>query len=192
MRPRDLADRLLARGFEDGGEEPAMVADLSAAPPAPSVDRFAVERVRTAAALDAYREVLAGGFGEGPAEASWVAEVFARIGVDGDGSWLHLLGRRDGTPVATASLYVQPADVAGVYFVCTAPPARRAGIGAAITAAAMREARQLGCSTAVLGSSPMGYGVYRRLGFEEVFRYRLLESGASHRTTSSSRPVSTS
>jgi hypothetical protein len=28
MRPTDLVDRLLARGFEDGGEEPAMVADL--------------------------------------------------------------------------------------------------------------------------------------------------------------------
>jgi predicted acetyltransferase len=87
---------------------------------------------------------------------------------------------------------VEPADVAGVYFVCTTPSARRAGIGTAITAAAMHEGREMGCTTAVLGSSPMGYGVYRRLGFEEVFRYRLLESGASHRTTSSSRPVSTS
>jgi GNAT superfamily N-acetyltransferase len=200
MRPADLPERLLAAGFEDGGEEPAMAADLSSAPGSPAtVDGLVVERVRTAAALDAYSEVLAGGFGEGPPEATWVTEVFRRIGLEDDTSWRHLLGRLGGRPVATATVFVHPAEVAGVYFVCTAPAARRRGIGAAITAAAMDEARGLGCTTAVLGSSPMGYGVYRRLGFEEVFRYRLLErspgsteSGASQRTTSSSRPVSTS
>jgi GNAT superfamily N-acetyltransferase len=193
MRPTDLADRLLARGFEDGGEEPAMAADLAATPPVPAVDGLAVEPVRTAADLEAYGDVLAGGFGEGPPEAAWVTEVFHRIGF-GSGAWRHLIGRLDGAPVATATVFVHPAEVAGVYFVCTAPGTRRRGIGAAITAAAMREARERGCTTAVLGSSPMGYGVYRRLGFEEAFRYRLLErsSGASQRTTSSSSPVSTS
>jgi GNAT superfamily N-acetyltransferase len=193
MRPTDLVDRLLARGFEDGGEEPAMVADLTATPPLAAVAGLAVEPVHTDADLHAYGDVLAGGFGEGPPEAAWVTDVFHRIGLGG-GTWRHLLGRLEGAPVATATVFVHPADVAGVYFVCTAPAARRLGIGAAITAAAMREARERGCTTAVLGSSPMGYGVYRRLGFEEVFRYRLLErsSGASQRTTSSSSPVSTS
>jgi GNAT superfamily N-acetyltransferase len=59
------------------------------------------------------------------------------------------------------------------------PDARRRGIGGATTAAAMRRAQALGCAVAVLGSSPMGYGTYRRLGFEEVFRYRLLERPAA-------------
>jgi GNAT superfamily N-acetyltransferase len=190
MRPDDLEARLLARGFEDGGEEPAMVADLSVPSPVPAVDGLDVERVRTAADLDEYRRVLAEGFGEGPPEAAWAAEVFGRIGLGDGGPWRHLVGRREGMPVATATLLVHPAEVAGVYFVCTTPSARRRGIGAAVTARALAEGRALGCRAAVLGSSPMGHGVYRRLGFEEVFRYRLLER--SQRTTSSSRPDSTS
>jgi GNAT superfamily N-acetyltransferase len=194
MRPSDLGDRLLAAGFDDGGEEPAMAADLTATPEAPPVAGVQTARVRTAGELAYFQAVLASGFGEGPPEAAWVAEVFGRIGLGDDVAWRHLLGRLDGAPVATATLFTSPPDVAGLYFVCTAPEVRRRGIGAAITAAAMLDARSLGCSTAVLGSSPMGHGVYRRLGFEEVFRYRLLERepSASQRTTSSSTPVSTS
>jgi ribosomal protein S18 acetylase RimI-like enzyme len=193
MRPPDLVGRLLARGFEDGGDEPAMVCDLSTAPPmgAP-VAGLAVEPVRTAADLEAYRSVLADGFGEGPPEAAWVAEVLGRAGF-GDGPWRHWVGRLGERAVATATVLVGPADVAGVYFVATVPAERRRGIGSAVTRHALVEAGALGCRTAVLGSSPMGAGVYRRLGFEEVFRYRLLEwSPASQRTTSSSRPESTS
>jgi GNAT superfamily N-acetyltransferase len=194
MAPSDLADRLLAAGFDDGGDEPAMQADLRAGPPRPPpVDGLVVERVRTAAALDEYRAVLADGFGEGPPEAAWVAEVLRRTGLGADLQWQHLLGRLDGEPAATATVYASPREVAGLYFVCTTPAARRRGIGAAVTTAAMQVAVEHGCRTAVLGSSPMGEGVYRRLGFEEVFRYRLLEwTPASQRTTSSTRPESTS
>jgi GNAT superfamily N-acetyltransferase len=176
MRPRDLVARLPARGWEDGGEEPAMVADLGVALPAvPPVVGLTLDRVHTAKALDDYRGVLARGFGEGPSEAAWVAEVFASIGLGDDVPWCHWVGRLGGEPVATVTVFVHPEDVAGVYFVSTAPHVRRRGIGAVATASALREARALGCTTAVLGSSPMGHALYRRLGFEEVFRYRLLE-----------------
>jgi ribosomal protein S18 acetylase RimI-like enzyme len=194
MRPSDLVHRLRDRGFEDGGDEPAMVADLSEdPPPVAPVPELAVEPVRSATDLEAYRSVLGAGFGEGPPEAAWVTEVFGRIGVGPDGPWRHWVGRVGERAVATVRVLVAPQDVAGVYFVATLPSERRRGIGAAVTRHALLEARALGCRTAVLGSSPMGEGVYRRLGFEEVFRYRLLEwSPASQRTTSSSRPESTS
>ena len=175
MRPDDIADRLLARGFADGGDEPAMAADLATArvdvaPP----EGFTVARVRDEAGLDAYRRVLGNGFGEGPREGDWVAGVFGRIGL-GDGvPWRHYVSRVEGEPVGTASV-LRTGGVAGVFFVSTAPDVRRRGIGTATTRHAMIAARALGCTTAVLGASPMGEAVYRTLGFEEVFRYRILE-----------------
>jgi len=175
MTPKDLPARLVARGFEDAGDEPAMLADISEPLPELGDDNaLSIERVRNGTAMDAYRDILAGGFGEGPREAEWVSSVFRRIGLGGDSPWRHYVGRLEDAAVSTVSLLAK-SGVGGIYFVCTAPQVRRRGIGAAITRHAMAEARELGCTTAVLGASSMGYRVYRRLGFDEVFRYRLFE-----------------
>jgi GNAT superfamily N-acetyltransferase len=99
-------------------------------------------------------------------EANWVGDMYHRAGLDDRGAWRHYLGWWQGAPVATTSLFLS-AEVAGVYFVFTLPEARRQGIGAAITLAALQEARQLGYNIGVLGSSVMGYPVYRRLGFQQ-------------------------
>ena len=73
----------------------------------------------------------------------------------------------------SASFYA--AGVAGIYCVSTVERARRQGIGAAVTLAALREARDLGFTIGVLTSSEMGYPVYRRLGFVEHCRIGLYE-----------------
>ena len=44
---------------------------------------------------------------------------------------------------------------------------RKKGIGLAMTQAVMREAKKYGARFAVLQSSPDGYRVYRRAGFEQ-------------------------
>jgi hypothetical protein len=49
------------------------------------------------------------------------------------------------------------------------------GRARAATVAALREARRLGYGLGVLGSSGMGYGLDRRLGFEERCRIGLYE-----------------
>jgi ribosomal protein S18 acetylase RimI-like enzyme len=72
----------------------------------------------------------------------------------------------DGEMVATSTLAFCD-DVAGIYNVATLPHVRRKGFGAAVTAHAVREGRELGAATAVLQSTDAGLGVYRKLGFVE-------------------------
>jgi ribosomal protein S18 acetylase RimI-like enzyme len=173
MRPADLVERLGRHGFE-GGPEPGMAADVEAIPAIVEPTGFAVERVLSEDGLDAFEAVLGSGFGEGPKEAAWVRTVYGRMGLGDDVPCHHFLGRLDGRPVATATLYVG-AGAGGIYFVSTAPDFRRRGFGAAVSRAAMLHARELGEGIAVLGSSPMGHGVYRRLGFRDVCTVHVLE-----------------
>jgi len=173
MRPPDLGARLIAHGFEYGGDDIGMAVDLSElSHEVPAPDDFVFEQVRDEAGLAAWVEALGSGFGEGLVEAEWVGEMYRRLGFEG--SWRHYLGLLAGEPVATATLFFG-AGVAGIYFVCTVERARRRGIGAAVTLAASREARELDYSVGVLGSSEMGYPVYRGLGFEEHCRIGLYE-----------------
>jgi len=175
MRPADLGERLLARGFEYGGDDIGMAVDLSAlSDSVPTPQGFAVERVRDEEGLAAWVATLGSGFGEGPVEAEWVGGTYRELGFGDEGPLRHYLGRLDGEPVATATLYFG-AGVAGVYFISTAEHARRRGIGAGITRAPLLDARDLGYRAGVLGSSEMGYSVYRRLGFEEICRIGLYE-----------------
>jgi GNAT superfamily N-acetyltransferase len=175
MRPTDLGERLVAHGFEYGGDDIGMAVDLSTLPDeVPVPEGFAVERVRDEAGLTAWVEALGSGFGEGPVEAEWVGEMYRRLGIGNEEQYRHYLGRLDSEPLATATLFIG-AGVAGIYFVCTVGRARRRGIGAAVTLAALREARDLGHPVGVLGSSEMGHPVYRRLGFEEYCRIGLYE-----------------
>lgn len=76
------------------------------------------------------------------------------------------LGTVNEEPVATAAVFCG-AGVAAIEHVVTVPQARRRGIGGAITLMAAREARARGYRVAVLTSSPMGFNIYRRLGFRE-------------------------
>lgn len=175
MRPADLGERLIARGFEYAGDDIGMAVDYSDLPgKVPVPEGFAVERVRDEEGLAAWVGTLGSGFGEGPVEAEWVGEMYRRLGYDDRGPWRHFLGRLGGEPVATATLFLD-AGVAGVYFVFTVAEARRRGIGATVTLAALREARGLDYEVGVLVSSEAGYSVYRRLGFEELCRIGIYE-----------------
>ncbi|GCE26568.1 hypothetical protein KDA_20520 [Dictyobacter alpinus] len=175
MQPEDLGTRLLAHGFSDGGEEPGMAADLLNINEQISFPaELAITRVGNEEELQVWTQTLAAGFGEGEIETNWVGAMYGKIGFDEQGAWHHYLGQLNGKPVATTSMFLA-AGVAGIYFVFTLPQARRKGVGAAITLAALQDARNRGYRVGVLGASMMGYAVYQRLGFQEYCRFHLYE-----------------
>ncbi len=166
-RPRDLGRRLLAQGLVLDAVDPGLAADLTALPedlPAPA--ELAIERVRDEEGLRLWHRTLDNKAAEQMAaqqgaDYRYVAERF-----DDDDSCHLFLAWLHGEPVATCELLLG-AGVAGIYCVGTLPTARRRGIGSAIVLAALREAHAAGYRVGVLGSSPMGLGVYQGLGFVE-------------------------
>jgi GNAT superfamily N-acetyltransferase len=93
------------------------------------------------------------------------------------------LARLDGAPVGTASAQIG-AGVVGLYCVSVLPAARRQGVGAAVSLAALREARRQGYHFGVLGASEMGESVYRRLGFKRYCFLQMYELLPDHREQS--------
>lgn len=78
----------------------------------------------------------------------------------------------DGVPASTATIVVSD-GVAGVYGVGTVTAARRRGLGAAVTLAALHEAVRRGCDLAFLNPTDSGEPLYRALGFEDAVGWRI-------------------
>jgi ribosomal protein S18 acetylase RimI-like enzyme len=161
-------DAIQAAGFVAAGSEPGMAVRIEDLVPA-EAPGLSITRVGDDDALAVWEATLGRGFGEGEREARWVASVYRKLGYDDP--WQHYIGWLDGSPVATATVFLG-AGVAGLYFVMTVPEIRRRGIGAAITYGALRDAS---AEYAVLGASPAGRSVYERLGFREYCTIELYE-----------------
>jgi ribosomal protein S18 acetylase RimI-like enzyme len=80
-----------------------------------------------------------------------------------------LVARLDGANVATAMAYDCDGD-RGIYNVGTLEHARRRGLGTALTALLVHDARDRGLRTASLQSTPMAERVYAAVGFRDLGR----------------------
>jgi GNAT superfamily N-acetyltransferase len=76
----------------------------------------------------------------------------------------------DGNPAGT-SVAIRTGEVSGVYAVITRQAARRRGVGAAASWAAVDAGRTWGCDVIALQASEMGFSTYTRMGFQTVVRY---------------------
>jgi GNAT superfamily N-acetyltransferase len=175
--PGDLGARLEAAAVFTVGEAPAMAVDLAALviPPEPPAGL----EIRPVTDLDGLRTYIAVIAQEPPPDGApplYTPEIVARIEAQFDPGRelvpLRYVGWLDGRPVATSRLSLA-GGTAGIYNVETLPDARGRGVGAAVTLAPLLAARELGYRIGTLQSSDLGHGVYRRLGFEEVFRYTI-------------------
>jgi GNAT superfamily N-acetyltransferase len=81
-----------------------------------------------------------------------------------------LVARLDGESVA-AAMARDHGDDLGVHGVLTREPARRRGLGTALTALLAHDARARGCRTATLQATPMAERVYAAVGFRDLGRF---------------------
>jgi ribosomal protein S18 acetylase RimI-like enzyme len=90
-------------------------------------------------------------------------------GVDDD-AFRVLVARLDGENVATAIACDHEGDC-GIFNTGTLPHARRRGLGAALTALHLHDARGRGCETASLQATEIAQGVYAGVGFRDLGRF---------------------
>jgi len=172
-RPADLGSRLERHGLRYMDEAVGMAADLAADLPGGGGDptvriREVVDEKTLREWMDVFRVVF-----EVP---EFVADFFAAamrcVGFGSGSAYRHFIGDANGASASCSSLLFD-GDVAGTYNVATLADFRSRGIGAAMSRAAMVEARERGCRLSVLHATPMGYPVYRKLGYREFCRIKI-------------------
>ena len=194
LAPAGLVERLEAAGLKQSARGPIMSADLAAAvetadaavqtadaadaAPAPTADgELEIRRVTTEPEFAGFARVIANCWDPPSRTAVEFLNMAARgmLGLErgGQSPTRTFVGYLRGEPVCCSQAMLSD-GVAGLYNVATNAGYRRRGFGAAMTVAALRDARALGYRTAVLEASPMGEPIYRRLGFAtcgEVIEY---------------------
>jgi GNAT superfamily N-acetyltransferase len=173
--------RLANAGLTLEGSAPAMAANLDDVPlDEPAPDGLEIVPVTDAGTLQEFLTIV---------EADWLEwaggvatpvqrrtlDAFAREiprRLPSEPVPLRWLGRVDGQPVATSRVSIG-GGAAGLYAILTLPSHRGRGVGRAMTLAALRAAAAIGYRIGVLQSSDLGFGVYRKLGFRELFTYDL-------------------
>jgi GNAT superfamily N-acetyltransferase len=112
---------------------------------------------------------------ESYADVGFPPEIFAfyenheYLWADGAAAFLAYL---DGRPTGI-SMTIVSHGVAGIYWVGCTAEGRGRGLGCAMTAAALDAGLGMGAESASLQASPMGESLYRRMGFETIYDYRL-------------------
>jgi GNAT superfamily N-acetyltransferase len=161
-----VARSMVALGFEAHGAMPAMAVDIgrmtaTAAPPG-----YDCSRIGAGNDGRAWAETLATGYGLPLGLALRFSPESLGADMAPDARTQFFAIRRNGRPVATSLLYLAD-GLAGIYCVATLPEERGKGLGAHVTAEALRTAHRQGYRVGVLQSSPDGHSVYLGLGFED-------------------------
>jgi GNAT superfamily N-acetyltransferase len=156
----ELRSALVNAGCREETTGVTIGAELAATelPPLVAPDGVVVEEVRDGAGLDAWVDVAAAcGFFDEPGHLRRQRELLGLAG-------RHWVARRGGRPVGMATAFFAD-GVALLEHVAVVADERRCGIGSTLALVRLHEARRLGCTTAVFGTTPESAALYARFGF---------------------------
>lgn len=167
----DLIDAVERAGLQNVYAMPEMVLESWAPEEVPTPAGIELRRVSSADDASRYWQVAT----ESYADIGFPPEIFAfyenheYLWADGAAAFLALLNGRP----AGISMTIVSHGVAGIYWVGCTAEARGRGLGHTMTAAALEAGFEMGADGGSLQASPMGESLYRRMGFETIFDYRL-------------------
>jgi ribosomal protein S18 acetylase RimI-like enzyme len=170
-RPKDLGDKLVAYGFKLEGTAPAMALSLKDLKRQEYPEGISVRRVGNRRELGKWFALWTRIFGIPYESRDPLYRFFLQKGWRSDSDVYNYEGFLKGRLVAISTLHLGRRAV-GIYNVGTVESARGRGIGTAMTHYALEEGRRRGYEIGTLQASKAGYGVYRKLGFEELFKVR--------------------
>ena len=170
--PDDLPAFMEQAGLTQLSNTPGMALAIATMNDEPAtVSGLEVREVADSADFEAWLATCIESFPFDPVVADAWRRVHEPLGF-GDASPLHnYIGWLNGRPVAVSAI-LYGAQTAGIWNVGTMADVRGRGIGRETTLQALRDARARGATLSVLGSSPLGFPVYTRIGFVEVCRIR--------------------
>jgi GNAT superfamily N-acetyltransferase len=175
--PEDIDDRLEAAGLRPAGVNwPGMamaLADVDEEQARP--EGVSVRPAHSDSELEAWGRVFCAAHDLPPwAADSWLeaARRFRFRGLP----WQHWVATLDSAPAGVGISHLG-GGVIGLYGIGTLPPARRRGVGAALTLVPILAARAEGYRAAILHATPDGERLYPRLGFREYCRISRFAGG---------------
>ena len=153
------------RRFVKAFDAAAMALSLTNCPTRESADVLITE-ISSAAQLADWSRTCSSAFEFDDNLSGWWQDLFASIPYGGSSPLRHYLASINGEPAGTASAYIEDGVVC-LASVGVRTEFRRQGIGSALTVAALKFARMVGCRLGVLFSSPMAIPMYKALGFRQ-------------------------
>jgi GNAT superfamily N-acetyltransferase len=168
MKPASLSEHLKANGFQHMRSVSAMAMNLKELDKTPSIEGLEIKKITNPQLMPIWSEVFLVGHGLGYMLDDG-SEMFDAIGLGKNA--IKYLGYYNEEPVSSSQIYFGD-KVARLNFVSTMPHARGKGIGSAISLAALNEAKIHGYKVAVLYATDMGYPIYDRFGFKDIFKIR--------------------
>lgn len=175
-----VVDTLSAYGLELTETHMAMAANLRMARLMVSAPQgLTIKPVIDTGELRQYGAVIASLFGardEGQQVRAYF-DLLSQYSMDHFSALRAYIGINNGEAVATGSLFLGHGAI-GIYDIVTRDEYRRQGIGSAMFAHLIEEARQFQHRYAVLQASPDGSSIYRKAGFNPVGMVHTFENRA--------------